>query len=86
MNPNGIRVRTSKDLQDSGSSAAAIGRFVRERRRARGWTQEQLADYAGVGKRFVVELERGKPTVQLDAVDRVVRMFGKRVALGDLDV
>ena len=62
-----------------------IGAFVRERRKARGWTQQALADYAGVGRRFVVELELGKPGVQMDAVQRVLRLFGKRVGLVDID-
>lgn len=46
-------------------SAGDFGRAVRDRRRALGLTQEQLARRCGVGKRFIVELEAGKPTSQL---------------------
>lgn len=53
------------DLADTIRSADEFGRAVRERRRALGLTQEQLAARCGVGKRFVVELEAGKPTSQL---------------------
>ena len=46
-------------------SAAEFGRAVRDRRRALGLTQEELATRCGVGKRFIVDLEAGKPTSQL---------------------
>lgn len=46
-------------------SAAEFGRVVRERRRALGLTQEELAARCGVGKRFIVDLEGGKQTTQL---------------------
>lgn len=46
-------------------SAAEFGRAVRNRRRALGLTQEELAGRCGVGKRFIVDLEAGKPTSQL---------------------
>jgi predicted transcriptional regulator len=47
-------------------------------------TQQELADLVGVGKRFIVELERGKPTLRLDKVDLVLRAFGKQ--LGPVDI
>ena len=46
-------------------SAAEFGRTVRDRRRDLGLTQEELAARCGVGKRFIVDLEAGKPTSQL---------------------
>jgi y4mF family transcriptional regulator len=60
-----------------------IGAFVKERRRAAKLTQQELAEIAGVGTRFVSELERGKPTVQLAEVDAVLRVFGKRIGIVD---
>lgn len=45
--------------------AATIGDHVRRARKAMGLRQDELAAAAGVGLRFLVELERGKPTVQL---------------------
>lgn len=61
-----------------------IGTFVRERRRANGLTQRQLAELAGVGIRFVSELERDKPTLRLDAVNAVLAVLGKRLGVVDL--
>ena len=53
-----------------------LGALVRERRRAEGLTQADLATMAGVGRRFVVELEGGKRSVRLDSVEAVLRVFG----------
>lgn len=53
-----------------------IGRLIRETRRAQGLRQDQLAGAAGVGVRFVVELEAGKPTVQLGKVLSVFEALG----------
>lgn len=64
-------------------SLAAIGQFVRERRKANQMTQQQLSELAGVGLRFVSELERGKDTVRVDAVNRVLAVFGKTLGVVD---
>ncbi len=53
-----------------------IGRQVRDRRRALGLRQDQLAGAAGVGLRFLVELEQGKPTAQIGKVLAVIRALG----------
>lgn len=60
-----------------------LGDFVRHRRIASSLTQRQLGELAGVGTRFVSELERGKPTLRLDAVNRVLAVFGKRLGVID---
>ena len=60
-----------------------IGDYVRARRKAAGLSQRDLAELAGVGTRFVSELERGKPTARLEAVNKVVAVFGKRLGLID---
>ncbi len=50
--------------------------FVKYQRRKHGITQEKLAVKAGVGIRFIRELEQGKETLQLDKVEQVLRFFG----------
>jgi y4mF family transcriptional regulator len=60
-----------------------VGAFVRTRRKARGLTQRELAELAEVGTRFVSELERGKATLRLDHVDRVLAVFGKQLGVVD---
>lgn len=66
-----------------------IGQAVRKARKALGLRQDELAAAAGVGLRFLVELERGKPTVQLgrtlqvlDAVGLDLRVAGRSAAPG----
>ncbi len=53
-----------------------IGRLVREGRKRLGLRQDALAASAGVGVRFLVELERGKPSVQLGKVLAVLAALG----------
>lgn len=60
-----------------------IGRFVRERRKANRMTQRNVADLAGTGTRVVSEIERGKPTLRLDAVNAVLSVFGKMAGVVD---
>lgn len=60
-----------------------IGAFVRDLRASHGWSQAELARRAGVGRRFLIELESGKPTVRLDAARRVVRLFGREIGIVD---
>jgi y4mF family transcriptional regulator len=60
-----------------------LGRFVRERRKAAGLTQRQLSELAGVGPRAVWDLERGKPTLRMDVVNAVLRVFGKTLGVVD---
>ena len=62
-----------------------VGSFVRVRRKANKMTQRELAELAGVGTRFVSELERGKGSVRLDAVNAVLAVFGKQVGLVALE-
>ncbi len=60
-----------------------IGQFVRERRKAAKLSQQELAEVAGVGQRFISELERGKSTVRLSEVGTVLAVFGKRLGVVD---
>ena len=46
-------------------------------------TQQDLAELAGVGTRFVSDLERGKSTLRLDRANRVLAVFGKALGVTD---
>ncbi|MCC6460402.1 MAG: helix-turn-helix transcriptional regulator [Saprospiraceae bacterium] len=56
-----------------------LNTFVKEKRRLAGLTQPELAEKAGVGLRFVRELEQGKTTLRLDKVNQVLQLFGHQV-------
>lgn len=64
---------TLRQLQFAGYN---VGGFVKERRRVAKLTQKQFAEKAGVGLRFIRDLEQGKETCRLDKVLGVLRMFG----------
>ena len=53
-----------------------VNEKIRELRKRAKLTQVQLATRAGVGLRFLKELERGKPTVRSDKVRQVLEFFG----------
>ncbi len=59
----------------------SIQEFVKERRRLVHLTQPELAEKAGVGLRFVRELEQGKQTLRLDKVNQVLKLFGYEVGV-----
>jgi y4mF family transcriptional regulator len=50
--------------------------FVKAKRKASRLTQPELAGKAGVGLRFIRELEQGKKTLRLDKVNQVLGLFG----------
>ena len=71
---------SAKTLEHHRDPQDSIGMFIRQRRRAAKLSQRELAQLADVGTRFVSELESGKPTVRMDAVNKVFRVFGKKVS------
>ena len=52
------------------------GQFVKEVRKKYKLIQVDLSEKAGVGLRFVRELEQGKTTLRLDKVNKVFELFG----------
>jgi y4mF family transcriptional regulator len=58
-----------------------IAEFIRQQRKRYKLTQRDLADRAGVGIRFVRELEGGKTTLRLDKVNIVLAFFGGRLSV-----
>jgi y4mF family transcriptional regulator len=54
-------------------SSADLADAIVNGRKALGLSQAALARRAGVGRRFVVELEHGKPTVRADKALAVLR-------------
>jgi HTH-type transcriptional regulator/antitoxin HipB len=58
-----------------------IGRIVRETRKKLGVTQKVLALTSGTGLRFVIELEKGKPTCEIGKALTVVQTLGIRITL-----
>jgi HTH-type transcriptional regulator / antitoxin HipB len=57
--------------------------LVRALREGSRMTQRELAVRAGVGPRAVWDLERGKPTIRLDVITRVLAVFGRKIGIED---
>ncbi len=53
-----------------------LNEFVKEKRNAVRLTQPELAEKAGVGLRFVRELEQGKESLRMDKINQVLKLFG----------
>lgn len=58
-----------------------LGHALRATRKQLGLTQPQLALAAGVGVRFIVDLEAGKTTLRLENVLRVIDALGGKLEL-----
>jgi y4mF family transcriptional regulator len=63
------------------SGPESIGALVRARRKAAGLTQAQAAGLAGVGNRFLSELERGKKTLEFARMLQVLERLGFDLAV-----
>ncbi len=55
---------------------AEIGQIVRSARKAAGLRQDELAGAAGVGLRFIVDLEAGKSSAHLGKSLQVIEALG----------
>lgn len=53
-----------------------LSQFVKQRRKSLGLTQEDLSYKAGVGLRFVRDLEQGKESLRMDKVNQILTLFG----------
>ena len=62
-----------------------ISKFVKQNRKALGLTQEEFAMRAGLGLRFVRELEQGKKTLRMDKVNQALAVFGMHVSVGRMN-
>jgi len=71
-----IIYRSVKIMARRNLTAAEIGDIVRTTRKAYGLRQDELAGTAGVGLRFIVDLEAGKPTAQIGKTLQVLAALG----------
>lgn len=61
-----MRVRTATDL----------GAFIRERRVKLGMDQSELAEKAGTSRKWIVEVEQGKPRAEIGLILRTLKTLG----------
>jgi y4mF family transcriptional regulator len=58
-----------------------LAKFIKDKRKQLQLTQPDLAEKAGVGLRFLRELESGKESLRLDKVNQVLALFGAEVGV-----
>lgn len=63
------------------SNAMQVGEAVRHARKRLNVTQSDLAFASGTGIRFIIDLERGKPTCQIGKVLIVLKTLGISLTL-----
>ena len=65
------------------NSIKELGNLIKTTRKSQGLTQTDLAAAAGVGIRFIVDLENGKETAQLGKAINILMMLGLKVNVGE---
>lgn len=55
---------------------ARLARNLRRNREAKGWSQEEFADRAGIHRTYVSDLEGGKRNPTISVVERLAKPFG----------
>jgi y4mF family transcriptional regulator len=73
--------RSVKPMADRSLTTAEIGNIVRNSRKAAGLRHDELAGAAGVGTRFIVDLEAGKPTAQIGKTLQVLAALGCSIVI-----
>ena len=58
------------------TDSKSLGRAIRERRKALNYTQVYLAEFTGLSVSFVSDLERGKPTAEVEKAIRLINFLG----------
>ncbi|WP_229414880.1 type II toxin-antitoxin system Y4mF family antitoxin [Massilia aurea] len=58
------------------TSVGELGKLIRQTRKAQKMTQEDVSGLAGLGNRFIIDLEHGKETVQAQKVIDVLNLLG----------
>lgn len=58
-----------------------LSKAIKKHRKAAGLSQLQLAEMAGVGKTVVFDLEKGKETIQLDTLRKILIVLNIKVVL-----
>ena len=70
-----MKIENALDRRSS-DAALAFGSLIRSRRKEMRMRQDQLALASGVGRRFLIELESGKPSCQLGRSLLVAKALG----------
>ncbi len=62
-----------------------LNEYVKAKRKGLGMSREEFAQKAGVGLRFLRELEQGKETLKMDKVNQVLKLLGSQLGVVPID-
>ena len=65
---------------------SVLSSFIKYQRKRLNLTQEELAEKAGVGIRFIREMEQGKESLRLNKVNQVLSLFGFCLAPAKIEI
>ena len=57
----------------------SFGKRIKQLRREKGYTQEQLADRAGLHRTYIGSIERGEQNISLDNIDKIARALSTNI-------
>lgn len=66
-----MKIMNSKDL----------GHAIRIRRKELNYTQKELSEFTGLSVTFISDLERGKPTAEIEKTIRLINILGMDILL-----
>ena len=58
------------------TDSKSLGQTIRTRRKELNYTQSYLAEFTGLSVTFISDLERGKPTAEIEKTIRLINMLG----------
>ena len=58
------------------TDSKSLGQTIRARRKELNYTQSYLAEFTGLSVTFISDLERGKPTAEIEKTIRLINMLG----------
>ena len=58
-----------------------LGALIQNVRKQQGMTQIDVAGLAGFGNRFIIDLEKGKPTIQMQKAMDVLALLGLELVI-----
>lgn len=58
------------------TDSKSLGQLIRARRKELGYTQKYLSEYTGLSITFISQLERGKPTAEVEKAIQLIHILG----------
>ena len=79
------KIVTERDVMYRVTRVNSLGMLVQQQRKRLKLTQKSLAGLVGVGNRFIVDLERGKETIEFGKTLKVLKMLGIKLTVEDIN-